>query len=127
MGGPTATDVGLRGIRFLACAVLLYSTFYLAMARGKWYRERFFANDELDYDIASEADMSTSHNQRAMFLLLFPVVAAALGGIYEAAWKNSEGKWTGGGLPASSPAQSVLKALNSIIHLQFRPLGKFSP
>lgn len=128
MGGPTATGVGLMSLRFLACAVLLYSLFYLAMARGKWYRERFFANDELDYDITSKADMSTSHNQRALFLLLFPVIAAALGGIYEAVWKNSEGKATEDGSTASpSPVQSFCKGLNSVIHLQFRPLGNFSP
>lgn len=130
MGGPTPTSVALMSLRFLACAVLLYSVFYLAMTRGKWYhRERFFANDELDYDITSEADMSTSHNQRALFLLLFPVIAAALGGIYEAVWKNSEGKATEeDGLPASSsPAQSFLEAFKSIVHLQFRPLGRFSP
>jgi len=128
MDVPTATGVGLMGVRFLACAVLLYSVFYLAMTRGKWYRERFFANDELDYDITSEADMSTSHNQRALFLVLFPVIAAALGGIYEAVWKNSEGNATEDGSTASSsPAQSCLSALNSVIRLQFRPLGKFSP
>lgn len=128
MGRPTATSVSLMSLRFLACAVLLYSLFYLAMTRGKWYRERFFANDELDYDITSEANMSTSHNQRALFLLLFPVIAAALGGIYEAVWKNSEGKATEYGSTTSpSPAQSILKGLNSVIKLQFRPLGNFSP
>lgn len=128
MGGPTATGVGLMSLRVGACAVLLYSLFYLAMARGKWYRERFFANDELDYDIDSKSDMSTSHNQRALFLVLFPVIAAALGGIYEALWKYSEGKATQDGLPtSSSPAQRFLKAVDGIIHLQFRPLGKFSP
>lgn len=129
MGGPTTTGVALVSLRFLASAVLLYSVFYLAMARGTWYREHFFANDELDYDISSGANMSTSHNQRALFLLLLPAVAAALGGIYQAVWTYREGKATQDGLPASSSskAQSFLKAYNSIIHFQFRPLGKLSP
>ncbi|CBN80509.1 ferric reductase [Ectocarpus siliculosus] len=129
MGGPTTTGVALVSLRFLASAVLLYSVFYLAMARGTWYREHFFVNDELDYDISSGANMSTSQNQRALFLLLLPVVAAALGGIYQAVWKYREGKATQDGLPASSSSkvQSFLKAYNSIIHFQFRPLGKLSP
>ncbi|CAM9564012.1 unnamed protein product [Ectocarpus fasciculatus] len=128
-GGPTATGTALGSLRFLASAVLLYSVFYLAMAHGTWYRKHFFANDELDYDISLGADMSTSHNQRALFLLLLPVVAAALGGIYLAVWTYREGKATQDGLPASSPskAQSFLKAYNSIVHFQFRPLGKLSP
>lgn len=130
MGGPTATGVSLLSLRLLGCAVLLYSLFYLAMARGKWYRERFFADDELEFDITSETPMRSSHNQRAIFLLLFPVVVAALGGIYEAVWKYREGKAMedhGGPASSSSPARSFLKALNSAIHLHFRPLGKYSP
>ncbi len=109
MGGPTATDAGLMSLRLLACAVLLCSLFYLAMASSKWYRERFFANDGLE-----------------IFLLLFPVIAAALGGMYEAVWKHREGKAMedGGPTSSSSPAQSLL---TTVIHLQFRPLGKFSP
>lgn len=127
MSAQTATGVALRSFRFLAFAVLLYSLFYLAMTRGKWYRERFFANDELDYDISSEANMRTSHNQRALFLVLFPVIAAALGGFYEAVWKHSEGKSKDGATPNLSPARSIFSNVTSIVHFNFRPLGRFSP
>lgn len=125
MSASTATGVALVSFRFCAFAVLLYSLFYLAMTRGKWYRERFFANDELDYDITSEADMSTSHNQRALFLVLFPVIAAAVGGFYEAVWKYREGKLNDAS--TSSPSQTFIFTLRSIVHWNFRPLGRFSP
>lgn len=86
--------VALTSIRFLGYAVLAYSLFYLAMTRGKWYRENFFANDELALELNEDIQLRNSHAQVALFLLLFPVIAAALGGIYEAVWKNREGAQT---------------------------------
>ncbi|CAM9959447.1 unnamed protein product, partial [Sphacelaria rigidula] len=68
----SATGVALTSLRLLGYAVLAWTLFYLANARGKWYRGHFFPNDDLEYELNVGVAIRSSHNQKAIFLLLFP-------------------------------------------------------
>lgn len=130
MGGDGGTAVALAGTRALTYVILAYGLFHLAMHFGKWYGENLEEGDDglehLAFVLSGEGDdeilVRTSRVQLFFFLACPIIVAAALGGVYEALWLTREAK-----APASSDedpkTNGICAKLHSVIHTQFRPLG----
>lgn len=129
MGGDGGTAVALTGTRALTYLILAYGLFHLAMHFGKWYGENMEEGEEgldrLAFVLSGEGEdeilIRTSRAQLFLFLACPIIVAAALGGVYEALWLSREAK-----APTSSEAtksNGICATVHSIIHTQFRPLG----
>lgn len=128
MGG---TEVALTSIRILAYAVLGYGLFYLAMHFSDWY-EINVLDDQLEFTFGDDIRIRSSTNERFMFLVMPIVVAAALGGLYEAVWKRREILASklgtrGEGDHSEAERPEVLALLHGIMHFKFRPLGQYAP
>ena len=125
-----ATAVALTSIRILSYAMLGWSLFYLAMSLGKWY-EAEILTDELEFKLPGDVEIRSSYNQKFIFLGLPTVLAAALGGVYEAIWKRRElsarptGPEDGEEIKKESPG--VFTVLHGVMHYKFRPVGRHSP
>lgn len=129
MGGDVGTTVALAGTRALTYMILAYGLFHLAMHFGKWYGENLEEAENglegLEFVLSGEGDdeilIRNSRGQLFFFLACPIIMAAALGGVYEALWLTREAK-----APASSEATTtngILAKIHSVIHTQFRPLG----
>lgn len=143
MSGCSGVGSALMSLRLLGYVVLLVTLFFFLMSPGKWYKENIFPNFQLEVELEpGGATISHYHNQRGVFLFMPIMVAAALGGIYEAIWKARErrdhklgvGRGSGGSSVVSGESEHAEKSttspfalLHSVIHYQFRPLGCFSP
>lgn len=129
MGGDVGIGVALTSTRVLTYLILGYALFHLAMHFGKWYGENLEEGDEgldtLAFVLSGEGDdeitIRTSRVQLFFFLACPIVVAAALGGVYEALWLTREAK----ALEHSeaTKANGIFAKLHSVVHTQFRPLG----
>lgn len=150
MGSAGATGVALTAIRFASYGMLGYSLFYLAMFIGKWYESTILVDDELKIVLDSEdadgdgrEDLYIKHSDTSKFVFIaLPIlVAAALGGVYEALWKRREASLskqrsnntsnTGSGELAQEEEMDnrpgILAFLHNVVHYQYRPLGRYSP
>ena len=129
-----ATETALTGIRVVSYGMLGWALFYLAMSLGKWY-EAEILTDELEFKLPGDLEIRSSYNQRFLFIGMPIVLAAALGGVYEAIWKRRE-------LRRSSKVATSLRDgeetrpeddlgvcafLHGVMHYKFRPLGRYSP
>lgn len=131
MTGGTAA--ALAGVRTLSYAILGYGLFYLAMHLSDWY-DLHILDDQLEYIMGDDISVRSSHNQRFLFITGPIVLAAALGGLYEAVWKRREilaSKITrearDGEQQDAEQRRGVLALLHSIVHWKFRPLGQYAP
>lgn len=140
--GVDGIAVALTGIRAFTYAMLAYTGFYLAMFIGKWYEATILADDELemvldsgDADGDGSADLYIRHSDTSKFVFIgVPfMLAAALGGVYEALWKRQEIKSIN---KKSSPTvdgqeldnqPGIFAFLKNVVHYQYRPLGQYSP
>ncbi|CAM9615270.1 unnamed protein product, partial [Ectocarpus sp. 12 AP-2014] len=127
-GGKIAA--ALTGTRTLSYLLLGYALFHLAMHFGKWYGENFEDTDDglqhLEFVMQGEGTddelkIRTSRGQLFLFLASPIILAAALGGVYEALWLSREAK--AGDAAEASKAGGFLATIHSIMHCQFRPLG----
>lgn len=122
-----ATAVALTSIRTVAYCALGATLFYLAMFIGKWY-EAELPGEELGFMLKGDLEIRSSYVEKFLWIGMPIVVAAALGGLYEAIWKQREVKTID-----TSESEGVSKTpgfihtLQSIIHLKFRPLGQNAP
>lgn len=120
-------DVALMSTRVLSYAMLAYALFFLAMCLGKWYSEEVI-DDQFEYVLrGTELKIGDFYNQIVVFTALPVILAAALGGVYEALWKLRESKGkivgvTGNDAQATGQPLSCMGTLKSILHFQFRPL-----
>eukprot|EP00752_Nemacystus_decipiens_P008264 g7389.t2 len=116
---------------------------------GKWYEATILANDELemvldstDADGDDSPDLYIRHSDTSKFVFVgLPVIlAAALGGLYEALWKRREISSAGGsgiksggnntGVEVQEDVDDkpgILAFLHNVVHYQYRPLGRYSP
>lgn len=129
MGGDGGIGVALRSTRVLTYLILAYGLFHLAMHFGKWYGENLEEGDngldKLAFVLSGEGEdeilIRTSRAQLFFFLACPIILAAALGGVYEALWLTREAK-----APATSDATGspgICGTVHSIMHTQFRPFG----
>lgn len=128
MGG---SEVALTSIRILTYAVLGYCLFYLIMHLSVWYDINVL-DDQLEFTFGDDIRIRSSTNERFMFLAMPIVLAAALGGLYEAVWKRREILASklgtrGEGEQSEAERPGVLALLHSIVHSKFRPLGQYAP
>lgn len=135
----TGTAMALTGIRAFTYAMLAYAGFYLAMFIGKWYESTILANDELemvldsaDADGDGRADLYIRHSDTSKFVFIgVPfILAAALGGAYEALWKRQEIRSINKGSSTVEDLDNrpgILAFVKNVIHYQYRPLGRYSP
>ena len=125
-----AAVVALTSIRLLSYAMLSWALFYLAMSFGKWY-EGEVLDDQLDYKLNGDTEIRSSYNQRFLFIGMPIVLAAALGGVYEAIWKRREirAKLAGpqDGEELKTENSGVSTFLHASVHYKFRPLGQYAP
>ena len=127
MGG---TEVALTSIRILTYAVLGYGVFYLAMHLSDWYDINVL-DDQLEYTFGNDIRMGSSTTERFLFLAMPIVLAAALGGLYEAVWKRREilasklGRGDGDRSDVERP--KFMAVLHGIRHFKFRPMGQYAP
>lgn len=128
MGGK-GYAVALASTRVFAYLLLGYGLFHLAFHFGKWYDEKFQDEGEgglaeLAFVLSGEGDdeilIRNSRAQLFFFLACPIVLAAALGGVYEALWMSREAKAASSEAPTTT---SLFSRLHSLVHLQFRPLG----
>lgn len=125
-------NASLFAIRLLAYAMLAYGLFYQAMYFGKWYSEKVlpFEDDQLAYKISGDVQVGNFYHQTILFAAVPVILAAALGGLYEALWKKREAKritCSTGGEQEGASSVAWLKSFHSIVHYKFRPLGQYSP
>ena len=127
MGG---TEIALTSIRILTYAALGYGVFYLTMHLSDWYYINVI-DDQLEYTFGNDIKMWSFNTGQFLFLAMPIVLAAALGGLYEAVWKRREvlasklGRGDGEGSDVEHP--DILAVLHGIIHLKFRPMGQKAP
>lgn len=132
MGGDGGIAVALAGTRALTYVILAYALFHLAMHFGKWYGENLEEGetglDRLAFVLSGEGEdeilIRTSRAQLFLFLACPIIVAAALGGVYEALWLTREANAPTS--PAATKTSGVCAKLHSVIHTKFRPLGSTS-
>ena len=126
------TAIALASIRFVSYVMLGWSMFYLAMSLGKWY-EAEIMTDELEFKLHGDLEIRSSYSQRFLFIGMPIVLAAALGGLYEAIWKRRELRASRAatgpedGDDSEIEGDGVFNLLHGIIHYKFRPLGQYSP
>lgn len=81
--------------------------------------------DRLAFVLSGEGEdellIRTSRAQLFFFLACPIIVAAALGGVYEALWLKREAKALANS--EATEANGILAMLHSVMHFQFRPLG----
>lgn len=129
MGGDGGIGVALTSTRVLTFLILGYGLFHLAMHHGKWYGENLEEGDngldKLAFVLSGEGEdeilIRTSRGQLFFFLACPIILAAALGGVYEALWLTREAK-----APETSDATATVGIcgwMHSIMHTKFRPLG----
>lgn len=85
-------DFALTTTRVLSYAILAYSIFYLAMCLGRWYAANILSTTEEKLELELQEDLSVRDldNQVAIFVGMSVILAAALGGLYEALWELRE-------------------------------------
>lgn len=134
MAYDTSAAAALTSIRVLSYAMLGWALFYLAMSFGKWY-EGEVLDDQLDYELNGDTEIRSSYNQRFLFIGMPIVLAAALGGVYEAIWKRRELRRAellvapedGEGHTTENSGGGFSTSLHAAVHYKFRPLGQHAP
>lgn len=112
------------------------------------YTSTIFPNEELEIVLDSTdadgdgfPDLVIYHVEtlQIVFVGLPIILAAALGGLYEAMWKRREISSAGGGIKSGGNTSGVevqeevdnrpgiLAFLHNVVHYQYRPLGRYSP
>lgn len=115
--------IALTSTRLAAYGLLAYSLFFLAMSLGSWYNENVFTSmrhNRGNIDL-EEVTFYEFYNQVALFIALPVVLAAALGGLYEALWKLRENR---GKVPIGKPdpgSNSVMSQVHDMIRYQLKP------
>ena len=125
-----AAAVALTSIRILSYAMLGWSLFHVGVSLSKWYEAEILA-DELDFDLPGELKIYSFYTEKFLFLGLPVVLAAALGGVYEAIWKWRElsARPTGpeDGQETKKESPGVFTVLHGVMHYKFRPVGQHAP
>lgn len=121
-------DFALTTTRVLSYAILAYSIFYLAMCLGRWYAANILSTTEEKLELELQEDLSIRDldNQVAIFVGMSVILAAALGGLYEALWElreNETGRPIG---DSKARGTSVTNRLRSILRFQFKPVIGFA-
>lgn len=124
---PGLLDITLSGIRVISYSMLAYSIFYLAVCLGEWYAATIFSptEDTFGFQLREDATARDLDNQIVTFVGAPIILAAALGGLYEALWKLRECRTKT--LPALSAAggasgASLWHQIRSIPRFKFRPV-----
>lgn len=131
MGGDGGIGVALTSTRVLTYLILAYSLFHVAMHAGKWFDENLVREEgedglnNLAFVLSGEGDdeiyIRDSRGQLFFFLACPIIVAAALGGVYEALWLKREAKALANS--DATKTNGICAKLHSIMHFKFRPLG----
>lgn len=109
------------------------------------YEATILADDELemvldsaDADGDAKPDLYIKHSDTSKFVFMgLPfLLAAALGGLYEAIWKRREIRASSSTSKSSSRLEEeeeeenrpgILAFLHNVVHYQLKPLGRYSP
>lgn len=118
-------DFALAATRILSYSILAYSIFYLAMCLGRWYAANILSTTEekLELELLEDLSVRDLDNQVAIFVGMSVILAAALGGLYEALWELRENE-IGRPILDSTIARgiSLTSRLRSILRFQFKPV-----
>ncbi|CAM9161198.1 unnamed protein product, partial [Sphacelaria rigidula] len=124
------TAVALTSIRIVSYAMLSWGVFYLAIKLAKWYEAQVI-DDQMEYKLASDLEIGSFYNQLVVFVGMPIVLAAALGGVYEAIWKRRELRaklaTPRDGEDNAVESPGIFAFLHSFVHYKFRPLGQYAP
>lgn len=124
------TAVALTSIRIVSYAMLGWGVFYLAIKLAKWYEAQVI-DDQMEYKLASDLEIGSFYNQLVVFVGMPIVLAAALGGVYEAIWKRRELRaklaTPRDGEDNAVESPGIFAFLHSFVHYKFRPLGQYAP
>lgn len=130
MNATAAAAVALTSIRLLSYAVLGWVLFHLAMSLGKWYDAEIL-DEQLEFKLPGDVKIYSFFNEKFLFIGLPIVLAAALGGVYEAIWNQRElsvrPAGPGDGDESNRESPGVFTVLHGVMHFKFRPVGQHAP
>ena len=138
MSNCTTSAMALTPIRSTCFLLLGYAVFYLAMSLGEWY-ESEVVDEELKFKLKGNLEIHSYSTQWFLFFVVPILLAASLGGIYEALWKHSEANsrscvQANDEAPCDDAACSshvkapgVFTLLKKAAHYKFWPLGRYAP
>lgn len=124
--GIRAFDIALAGTRVLSYLLLAVSGLYLAMSLGTWYASKIFSPDDetLEFEVEEGMIIRDLDNQVVTFVAMPVILAAALGGVYEALWslRENEIETPPGDDIKSQATSSSTCHLRHFLRYQFRPI-----
>lgn len=115
-------ELALASTRILSYSLIAFSIFFLAMCLGGWFEANILSSCEkgLGFELGRRDFLVRKLDTQVVAFVSMPVVlAAALGGLYEALWKlrETEGKAT-----CKSWGNSAMNQFRTVLRFQFRPV-----